>query len=105
MGKPSSGPMLISHLLIKRIFNLRTRRGWSNAVLSERFAEVGYAMSPQALSKQHLHNSTVSIDQAVATARVFGISIEELISEGCGTCGDVPPVGFACCSCGRKGGE
>ncbi|MGP4104398.1 helix-turn-helix domain-containing protein [Nonomuraea sp. KM90] len=60
------------------------RRGWSQDRLAQELTNAGQAMPQSAISK--IVNSmpdgrrrTISVDEAIAMARVFGISVEELL--------------------------
>jgi len=94
----------VSRALAKRMLDLRHRRGWSIATTVEHLAAIGYVISPQAISKQENRESMISVDQAVALTKVFGMPLGELLAEPkCATCGDTPPIGFMCRHCGLEG--
>lgn len=82
---------------------LRTQRGWSVRVLSERLGAAGFRMerSPIA-SLENGRRGIVTVAELYAFACIFGVSAQRLL-EGpiCMACADFPPAGFACLTCGK----
>jgi transcriptional regulator with XRE-family HTH domain len=46
----------------------------------------------------------LTLGTAIALAKAMGASLDELLAESpCGRCDGMPPEGFICSECGRKG--
>lgn len=83
---------------------MRKARGLTCGQLSELLAEQGFDISRQCLAKQEAgFRQVVSIDLAVALAKVFEVPIERLLEPVCDTCQNVPPPRFTCNECGSEG--
>lgn len=67
--------------LAKRIAAERDSRGWTNEGLAKRMTDAGCAMTGSAIFKIEKGNPPrrIVVDELVAFAKVFGVSIEELL--------------------------
>lgn len=85
----------------------RTRR-WTLRQVSDRCAQAGKRVAISRLSR--IENAAdgsatleISIDNVVALAAAFNVTIEELLTPWepkCTACLDTPPPGFSCTACG-----
>lgn len=82
---------------------LRTKRGWSAAQLSEECAKVGYPISRSAIANADSgRRDKMSVDELVGLATVFNVEAAHLLFGEislCMTCHGTPPVGFICATC------
>ncbi len=86
---------------------LRRLRKLSCRALAEQLTAAGFPATRDMITGQELGRiKTITIDQLVATAKVFGVPVAELVSEErCSTCQDRPPAGFICASCGLEAAD
>jgi transcriptional regulator with XRE-family HTH domain len=84
------------------IRRLRETRGHSLRVLSEKLKANGRPVSPDAILKVEQGLRRVDVDDLVAFADVFGVTVAQLLDPptDCTTCHGAPPPGFACRECG-----
>ena len=66
-----------------RIKAMREARGWSNATLAQKMAEVGCPTDSASLwrNESAVPRRRLPVDEFVAYARAFGVSPEQLLSE------------------------
>jgi transcriptional regulator with XRE-family HTH domain len=90
--------------VVARIRAYRKARGMSARQLAEAITAAGFPISRAVLANQENGRvETIPVDQLAAAAQVFGLFISELFEGGpCPTCGDAPPPGFTCNSCGTE---
>lgn len=98
-----------SRIFIQRTLHLQRSRRLASHTYAKLLAAEGFRIGP---AKIRLQNTSlplarctrVSIDQAVAASRVFGVPLAFLVGlEPCGQCEDDPPAGFTCAACGLPG--
>jgi len=100
-----------SRMFLRRTLHLQRQRKLASHEYAELLAAEGFRIGParirlQNTSLPHPRCTRVGLDQAVAAARVFGVSLAFLVGlETCERCGDKPPAGFTCSACGLPGGE
>ncbi|MGW3144855.1 helix-turn-helix domain-containing protein [Streptomyces sp. NPDC001177] len=89
----------------RNIRRLREQRGWSYREVEERLARVGRAIPTVELSAIDAGERHVDVDDLVALAAVFDLSVEELLRPpaDCETCHGAPPAGFMCMECETSG--
>jgi transcriptional regulator with XRE-family HTH domain len=90
----------------QRMRLLRQARGWSAEQLARNLTASGYEISRVSVSSLECGiRSHVTVDEAVAIAAVFGMTVAALLDEGpaCTTCLDAPPSGMVCLNCGTGG--
>jgi transcriptional regulator with XRE-family HTH domain len=100
----------LSQAFVKRVRAIRQGRGISVRELVERLHGIGFSIPEQKIRKQEFAlTAPIPLDQAVAVAKVLGISLDKLTDPfGCSTCQDMPLVGYTCNECGSSapmGGE
>jgi transcriptional regulator with XRE-family HTH domain len=81
MGKPNLGRTVATNkALAQRIAYERERKGWTMQELAERMDKVGCRIHHTAVYKIERGNPqrTVSFEEAVAFAKVFGLDLDEL---------------------------
>ena len=82
----------------RRIRRERERRGWSMRDLG---SKCGVNASTILRVEQ---GRDMALSSAVAVAGALGLGMDWLLAEThCGTCDGMPPAGFICSECGRKG--
>lgn len=100
-----------SRMFLRRTLHLQRQRGLASHEYARLLRAEGFRIGPakirlQNTSLPHPRCTRVGLDQAVAAARVFGVSLAFLVGlEPCGRCGDNPPAGFTCSACGLPGGD
>ncbi|WP_158719328.1 hypothetical protein [Streptomyces sp. NBRC 110035] len=74
----------------------------SAAALAEALSANGYPTTRAVLANQDCGRvRTVPVDFVVAAARVFGVTVGELLEDiACSVCRGEPPEGFTCNTCG-----
>lgn len=91
-----------------RVRALRRDRDWTMDDLSERLAASGTPMSRVTIGKIECgHNQgspvTVSVEQLVAFAAVFGATLDSLVAPfTCEVCANDPSPGMKCMVCGLR---
>lgn len=106
MSETSSGPLGPAGNNVRRnIRRLREHHRWSYREVEERLAQAGRAIPVLELSAIDTGERHVDVDDLVALATVFELSMEELLQPpaGCGTCHGAPPPGFMCMECETSG--
>lgn len=81
MARPNKGRGIGAEQAAARRLELeRLERGWSYDGLARRMTEVGCTIQPSALFKVEKGNPPrrITFDEAVALAKLFGISVDEL---------------------------
>lgn len=58
----------------------RLERGWSQRELAERLAPLGFKVDPSAITRLEKGRRPIRVDEAVAIANVFGVSMETMLS-------------------------
>lgn len=91
--------------LRRNIRRFREQHHWSYREVEERLSRTGRAITALGLSAIETGERRVDVDDLVALAAVFGLSVEELIRppESCETCHGAPPPGFMCMECETSG--
>jgi transcriptional regulator with XRE-family HTH domain len=88
-----------------RIHAARKMRGVTAQALADAITGRGYAAHRATIAKiENGIQEKVPVDVVVHAARVLQVPVLSLLSDGpwCSACGDDPPVGFACRSCGAE---
>jgi hypothetical protein len=97
----------LSRAVIAHVQKLRRAKGWSGDKVAGLITEVGPAMTGASWRLTEGRDSAaLTLDQAVALAAVFGLSLDDLVSAAtgpCTVCGGSPPAGFTCNACGEPG--
>lgn len=80
MPRQTPRPVGAEEMVARRVIWERRTRGWSNAELARRMAEAGCPINQSAIQKIEHGNPrrTISLDEALAFAKVFGVSLDEL---------------------------
>lgn len=102
MSGASRGPLGPAGNNVRRnVRRLREQREWSYREVEERLSQAGRAIPVLELSAIDTGERHVDVDDLVALAAVFGLSVEELLRPpaGCKTCHGTPPPGFMCMEC------
>lgn len=83
-----------------------TSRDYAALLGGQGFAIGAVKIRLQNSSISQVQCTRVKLEQVVAAARVFGVSVEFLVGlTPCEVCADKAPAGFTCSLCGRPGGE
>lgn len=99
-----------SREFLRRTLHLQRQRALTSHAYAALLGEHGFPIGPVKVRVQNASITQpqcvrVKLEQVVAAAKVFGVSIEFLVGLApCEVCGDEPPAGFACERCGRPGG-
>lgn len=104
-GSHRYGVGAITDSCIRAMRVLRERRGWSALHLSRLVEEQqSVAMSRAVITNlENGRRRDMSVEQLVALVHVFDSTLEYFLGIGgtaCGKCGDAPPEGYACLTCG-----
>ncbi|MDT5026636.1 MAG: hypothetical protein QOE61_3062 [Micromonosporaceae bacterium] len=102
--KPS--PNGRSRQVAKRMRALRQSQHMSVQKLVDRMTERGFPILRASLSAvERGVRINVTVDELCAIADALGVSAAGLLGEAslCLTCGDNPPAGFQCTTCGAVG--
>ena len=85
----------------RNVRHLREQRRWSYRETEERISRTGRAIPVLRLSAIETGERRVDVDDLVALAAVFDVSVGELLQPpaDCGTCHGGPPPGFMCLEC------
>jgi transcriptional regulator with XRE-family HTH domain len=85
----------------RSVRRLREDHRWPYRELEERLSEAGRAIPVLALSAIEAGERRVDIDDLVALAAAFDVSVEQLLQPpaDCRTCHGAPPPGFMCLEC------
>lgn len=100
-----------SREFLRRTLHLQRQRGLASHTYAALLGEHGFRIGPVKIRLQNTsitqpQCTRVKLEQVVAAARVFGVSMEFLVGvTACERCDDKPPAGFTCSKCGRPGGE
>ncbi len=88
----------------ENVRRLRRRNRLSAQELAERTAEAGYHVTRSIIANlETRRREDVSVDELVALATAFDLEPAALLKElppACADCGDRPPRGFTCNTCG-----
>ncbi|MFC8423960.1 helix-turn-helix domain-containing protein [Streptomyces sp. NPDC057236] len=106
MSEPVRGPLGVAGNNVRRnVRRLREQRRWSYREVEERVARAGRVIPALELSAIDAGERRVDVDDLVALAAVFGLSIEGLLQPpaDCDTCHGAPPTGFMCMECETSG--
>ncbi len=106
MSETARGPLgAAGHNLRRNIRRLREQRNWSYREVEERLSRVGRAIPALGLSAIDIGERRVDVDDLVALAAVFDLSVEGLLQPpaDCETCHGEPPTGFMCMECETSG--
>lgn len=89
----------------RNIRRLREQRHWSYRDVEERLARADRAIPSVELGWIDAGERRVDVDDLVALAAVFDLSVEELLlpPADCETCHGAPPAGFMCMECETSG--
>lgn len=102
MSETRRGPLGPAGNNVRRnIRRLREQRRWGYREVEDRLARVGRVIPALALSAIDAGERRVDVDDLVALASVFDLSVEELLlpPADCATCHGAPPPGFMCLEC------
>lgn len=85
----------------RNVRRLREQHRWSYREVEERLSRAGRAISTLALSAIDTGERRVDVDDLVALATVFDLSVEKLLQPpaDCDICHGAPPPGFMCMEC------
>ena len=106
MNQPPRSPLGPAGNNVRRnIRRLREQRGWSYREVEERLARAGRTIPILNLSAIDAGERNVDVDDLVALAAVFDLSVGELLQPpaDCETCHGAPPPGFMCMECETSG--
>lgn len=87
-----------------RMRALRLLRGWSAQQLADRLTAAGRPTKRSAIATWETKPGGCGVDLLYALAHVFGVALGTLLDDAtvlCQHCGDDPPTGFTCTTCGR----
>jgi transcriptional regulator with XRE-family HTH domain len=75
-------PIGAEDIVARRVAYERRRRDWSNAELAKRMTDAGCPLNQSAIQKieKGMPRRTISLDEALAFAEVFGLTLDELRS-------------------------
>lgn len=96
----------VSRAVIARIRRERLARRMSTQELADAVTAAGYYVTRGNLAMKETATAgergvIVSVDLLHAVAQVFDLPVADLLSlEPCHACGDAPPPGFTCNTCG-----
>lgn len=88
---------------------LRMARGWSQQHVADQMRAFGYAWGQSTIGKIEAASRPMPLNEIAALAALFGVGLADLFAEAperkgaCPCCGDGPPEGFTCNTCGRSG--
>lgn len=87
-------PTALTRVVVRNMLVLRRLRGWSAQRLADELAVAGYPISRAQLANQESGRAQhITVDQLLALARVFGMSIEGLTTDpACPACGQAIPA-------------
>ena len=104
-GRIVSDALSANQLVAVNVRRLRKARGWTQQELGTKLGWEKTVVSTAERSVSARRVRQFSIDDAVAIAEVFGVTIADLITPvpPCGQCGNNPPQGYTCNTCGRSG--
>lgn len=106
MGAPRATGSEMTRTVGTRIRIARIDLGMSQAGLAQRMTEAGCTVRTSGVWKiEHGYRNGLTVDEAVAFARVLRMPIERLLGPGpaCMVCDDVPGVDVVCFNCGLGG--
>lgn len=94
-----------TQIVFRNVRRMRRARKWSCRELADRLTAVGCPVKGHVLRNREFPDRVAGIPlfHTVALAHVFGVKLEDLMAIECLACGDAPPVGFACLTCGHRG--
>lgn len=95
-------PLPATATVIRQIRRMRTQRGMSAAAMAAALTANGYTVGRASLANQEIGRvQTIPVDLVVAAAKVFNVTVGELLEDTpCSACGGEPPTGFTCNICG-----
>lgn len=100
----TAGPL--AQCIARNVKRLRQQRGLAHTVMSARLAELGRPIARLGLAEIEKGRRRVDADDLAAIATVLGVANPwDLTAETCETCGNAPPAGFGCLSCGVKAAD
>ena len=102
MSKAARGPLGPAGNNVRRnIRRLREQRQWSYREVEERLSRAGRPISTLGLSAIDTGERRVDVDDLVALAGIFDLTVGELLlpPADCKTCHGAPPTGFICKEC------
>lgn len=100
-----------SREFLRRTLHLQRQHRLTSHAYAALLGEHGFPIGP---AKIRLQNTSITqpqctrvkLEQVVAAAKAFGVTLEFLVGlTPCDVCGDTPPAGFTCSRCGRPGSE
>ena len=94
-----------NQLVAVNMRRLRKERGWTQDGLGEKLGWGKSVVSTAERSVEARRVRQFSIEDVVLMASIFGVTIDELLQPVplCDQCGNEPPEGFTCNTCGRPG--
>ncbi|MEV6181336.1 XRE family transcriptional regulator [Streptomyces sp. NPDC052015] len=106
MSETRRGPLGPAGNNVRRnVRRLREQRLWGYKEVEERLTRLGRPIPATGLSAIDAGERHVDVDDLVALAAIFDLSVEELLQPpaDCGTCHGAPPRGFMCMECETSG--
>ena len=93
-------PLPVSARVIASVRRMRKARGMSAQATADAITANGYLLRRGQLANQECGRiQTITVDQVMAAANAFGVSVSDLL-EACSACQGAPPKGFTCNTCG-----
>lgn len=87
----------------------REQKGWPQGRIAETMSALGWPWHQQTVARVEHGDRMVRLGEAVALAAILGIDLSAFAAgdsepwRTCLRCGDRPPSGFTCNTCGRVG--
>jgi transcriptional regulator with XRE-family HTH domain len=104
--------MSAAETVSRNVRRLRRARGWTQTEAGQRFAAIAgcvpwsVAVWSAAEASGRVRQRSWTADELAVLAELFRVPVGDLFDPQppCPVCGDRPPVGFSCNSCGSAGG-
>ena len=91
---------LYGNVLRENIGRMRKAKRLTYTALSNELAAAGRPIPILGLRRIETGDRRVDVDDLVAVAEIFGVSLSDLLDPAlCQVCAGVPPVGLSCKSC------
>ena len=84
---PYSPSTPATRALAAHIAGLRAAHGWTRRELGYQLNAIGWTSPPTAVVFLEAGERVVSLDDLLLLAQVFGVSVGELVGDGCAACG------------------
>jgi transcriptional regulator with XRE-family HTH domain len=83
------------------IRRIRKRRGLSEQGLADKVTALGHPLSRVMLSKKERTKASILISDLVFIAQALDVEPSKILAQtSCDACGDAPPPGYTCKTCG-----